>query len=108
MHWHANRLYTDEQKKIRNRYWEAKHSAKTRGIQFLLTFDEWWNIWNESGKYNQRGCKKGQYVMSRKGPDIGPYEIGNVFIQTNSANVSEARIAGTPWNKGLKFKKEEE
>lgn len=76
---------------IKNRYWTQKACAKRRGIKFNLTFEEWWNIWEKSGKWKQRGCKKGQYVMSRIN-DSGPYDIDNVFIQQHSDNISEAQV----------------
>ena len=85
--------------------------ARLRGIDFTLTFEQWWDIWQQSGKWNERGRKKDQYVMSRIG-DTGPYELGNVFIQSNADNNRDAApnrkytkksfINRTPWNKGKK------
>jgi hypothetical protein len=72
-------------------YTNHKHHAKLRDIPFLLTFEEWCNIWYDSGKFAQRGHCKGQYVMARFG-DIGPYAVGNVRIITCSDNVSEAQL----------------
>ena len=69
-------------------YTTHKHHAKRRDIPFLLTFDEWIAIWHESGKFTQRGHKKGQYVMARHG-DLGPYAVGNVRICTCSENITE-------------------
>ena len=57
-------------------------------IQFKLSFDEWLSIWEKSGHLNERGAKKGQYVMSRIG-DTGNYEVGNVFIQLFEDNISQ-------------------
>ena len=78
-------MRTPEQKK----YTDQKSKAKHRGIEFNLTFEEWWNIWQQSGKWDQRGIGKGQYVMSRIA-DKGPYEVGNVKIQTAADNNQEA------------------
>lgn len=64
------------------------HATKVRGISFLLTFQQWWDIWQQSGHWEQRGPHVGEYCMSRYG-DKGAYEIGNVFIQLSSMNVSE-------------------
>ena len=75
----------DSLAKIRHRYFCHKSKAKQRGIEFILSFDDWLNIWEKSGKLNDRGCKKGQYVMSRFN-DTGPYSINNVFIQLHSKN----------------------
>jgi hypothetical protein len=84
------------------RYCSIKNSCKNRvdaagnPIEFRLTFDEWWDIWEASGKYHLCGKRRGQYCMSRVN-DIGHYEVGNVFIQLHSENNSQAhkgRIMG--------------
>jgi hypothetical protein len=87
-------------------YWQRSDSynridANGKPINWNLTFNEWLKIWLGSGKYDQRGPKKGQYCMSRYN-DLGNYEINNVFIQQHSNNVSQARKGKTPWNKGVK------
>jgi hypothetical protein len=56
-----------------------KQSAKARGIEWLFTFETWWEVWERSGKYDKRGCRTGQYVMARHG-DTGPYAPWNVSI----------------------------
>jgi hypothetical protein len=66
-----------------------KSRAKDKGTGFELTFEQWLNIWLESGHWHERGKKKGQYVMSRKG-DVGPYAIDNVYINTHANNIREA------------------
>lgn len=58
-------------------------------IEFRLTFDEWFDIWVASGQLDNRGRKRGQFVMSRFN-DTGHYEVGNVFIQECGKNVAEA------------------
>jgi hypothetical protein len=68
---------------------QKSNAIRQRNIEFTLTFQEWWDIWQQSGKWEHRGNKKGQYVMSRKG-DVGPYAIGNVFIQSMADNCREA------------------
>ena len=72
-------------------YAKQKQHAKRRGIPFFLTFEEWQTIWHDSGKFAERGCCKGKYVMSRFG-DEGGYETGNVCIITHSQNLSEAHL----------------
>lgn len=70
-------------------YLEQKRNAIcNRNIDFKLTFKEWWDIWQESGKYELRGQGKG-YCMTRIG-DTGCYEIGNVEIKTIGQNFSES------------------
>jgi len=67
-----------------------RRRAENSGIGFELTFEQWLGKWVESGKLAERGCHKGEYVMSRRG-DTGPYAIGNVFIQSAEGNVSDAQ-----------------
>lgn len=66
-----------------------KNSAVKRGISFDLTFNEWLDIWQQSGHWNERGRTSKEYVMSRYG-DIGPYGVSNVFIQTQGENTRES------------------
>ena len=91
----------------RHKYHCHKSKAKQRGIPFELTFDEWWDIWQQSGKWEQRGCTTGGYVMSRHN-DEGAYSMDNVFIQTKYANdtepqvirkISNSKKGSIPWNK---------
>ena len=72
----------------KGQYAKHKENARRRGIDFELTFDQWWAIWEKSGRWNNRGNRKGRYVMSRLN-DVGPYAIGNVFIATFSSNVCD-------------------
>jgi hypothetical protein len=81
---------------LRNAYCRHKCTAeRQRGIQFLLTFDEWKKIWEDSGHLRERGKLAHQYCMSRIG-DAGPYAVGNVRIITNSENSREQRPARAP------------
>jgi len=70
------------------KYNAHKQDAKRRGIPFLLTFEEWNGLWQASGKWAERGCRKDQYVMARFG-DQGAYEIGNVRICPVRENMAE-------------------
>lgn len=63
--------------------------AASRKIEFLLTFEEWLQIWLDSGRIDERGTRKGKYVMARFG-DIGPYAVGNVKIILHTENIREA------------------
>ena len=79
----------EELKKAKLAYQMQKKRAKRRGILFLLTFEEWLDIWVSSGHWEQRGRGADKYCMSRVG-DLGGYEVGNVFIQLHSDNVKDA------------------
>lgn len=81
------RAMSDDYKKTPiNAYREQKRNANSRGIKWRITLWEWWCVWRDSGKWENRGRKKGQYVMSRI-EDIGGYEKGNVEIITCSENI---------------------
>jgi len=64
-------------------------TAKTRGIEFKLTFEQWEQWWKDSGHYHERGKGSGQYVMGRKG-DTGAYELGNIECITQAENIKAA------------------
>jgi len=69
-------------------YYNQKCNARTRGIDWNISFPDWWKIWRESGHWEQRGRGKG-YCMTRIG-DTGGYEVGNVEIKTNAQNFSDS------------------
>jgi hypothetical protein len=48
-----------------------------RGIEFELTFDEWFDIWQKSGHLKDRGVPG--YCMVRHGGK-GAFKVGNVSI----------------------------
>jgi hypothetical protein len=69
--------------------WSSQRSnAKRRGIEWGLSFFEWMTIWNESGKWDQRGLGIGKYCMARK-MDSGGYTADNVYITTCDDNVRD-------------------
>lgn len=63
-----------------------KRKAKQRGIIWELSFGEWWDVWEKSNKWNDRGIDG--YVMCRYG-DTGPYSLENVRIDTFKNNSFE-------------------
>ena len=69
-------------------YYAQRNSAAKRGIPFLLTYDEWFEIWSSSGRLTERGKRRDQYCMARKG-NVGPYAINNVIIITNAENTRQ-------------------
>ena len=69
-------------------YVEQKSKAKLRGVRWNLTFVEWWQVWEGSGKLSERGKRGDNYVMARW-MDKGSYEVGNVRIVTVRENSSE-------------------
>ena len=85
-------MYSEtEQTKFLKVYKAQKSNAKTRGVNFLLTFEQWLAIWTESGKLDRRGRGADKFCMCRNG-DIGPYEVGNVFIGTGREKVRAGNL----------------
>jgi hypothetical protein len=69
-------------------YQQQRRNANDRSIKWNIKLYEWWMVWLGSGKWEQRGRFKGQYVMARL-KDSGPYEIGNVYISKCEENVQD-------------------
>lgn len=74
----------------RSAYNQHKKNAKRRGIDFLLTFDQWLDIWGD--KIEQRGPRSWQLGMCRIN-DSGPYAVGNVYLGTPARNAASRRMA---------------
>ena len=72
-------------KSPKRRYQEHKQHARSRGVPFTLTYEQWWAIWQESGKWSKRGKGRGRYCMHRI-RDEGGYSLGNVYIGRQEAN----------------------
>mgnify|MGYP003643859709 CR=1 FL=1 len=73
----------------KGRFQQHKDNTKKRGLEFLLTFKEWWSLWEPH--WHQRGGLGHEMCMCRTN-DTGPYAVGNVRIDTMANNVKEARI----------------
>lgn len=67
-------------------YISHSNGAKKRGIEFKLTFAQWWGLWESD--WEERGLGRLKKCMCRNG-DRGAYEIGNVRIDTNLSNWHE-------------------
>lgn len=78
-------ILTPELRKAKKAYWTHKYNAIGRDLKMELTFEQWYDIWLQSGHWEQRGRGKGKYCMSRIG-DKGNYSLGNVFIQSIEQN----------------------
>lgn len=65
-----------------------KSSAKQRGVDFNLSFDEWWGYWEPH--FDKRGLTSESYQMCRYG-DKGGYELGNVYMATLATNRKDTK-----------------
>lgn len=92
----ANHGTTTNRKSPMAKYNQQKRNANARNIGWNLTFKEWWNIWQDSGKWELRGRGVG-YCMARWG-DSGDYDKDNVYICTTGENFSHSYLT-SPWHK---------
>lgn len=78
-----------------HKYLFQRKSADDRGIKWQLTFPQWCEIWEKSGKEALRGRGKGKFCMARHS-DLGPYSPENVRICEFVANSKEgSKLIGT-------------
>ena len=71
------------------RFVANRRTATKRGIEFKLTFDEWWTLW--AVHYHQRGPKRDEYCLCRY-LDMGCYEVGNVRVDLSVNNHAEYAV----------------
>lgn len=92
--WYARHPNYDRErhKQPRVSFEAHRRDAAERGIAFLLSFDQWWALWEQSGHWHERGRERGKYCMARFG-DCGAYEQGNVRIVTSGENHAEYKCS---------------
>lgn len=72
-------------------YRTHKNNSRARGVQFQMTFVQWYKVWVDSGHWEKRGLKGDGYVMSRFN-DEGPYHVDNVEIIRASENARQPQV----------------
>ena len=92
------KLTDQELRKLRNAYnvqkkTQARRKPDRNGhrIQVTMTFEEWLQVWTDSGKLHLRGNGRGKFCMARK-DDLGDYAVGNVDIKACEENSREAKL----------------
>ena len=92
------KLTEDELRNLRNAFNVQKKTQTNRNpdrnghvIRLTMTFEEWLQIWTESGKIALRGLGCGKFCMTRNN-DLGNYAIGNVEIKSCEENSREAKL----------------
>jgi len=96
------KLTDQELRKLRDAYNVQKKTQRRRKpdrnghrIQVTMTFEEWLQVWTESGKLHLRGNGRGKFCMSRQN-DLGDYAVGNVEIKACEENSREAKLGRQP------------
>lgn len=83
-------------------YHDQKSTAKRRGIEFKITFEDWKKWWINTGKAENRGRNKGCYQMCRFN-DEGAYELENIYCATITENMQHKQL-GKPLAEQIKAK----
>lgn len=83
------------------KYIQHRSSAKKRGIGWDFNFAQWWQVWQDSGKWSERGRGPGYhgYVMARFGDADTPYSVDTVYICTQSQNSKDSFIVSPAANR---------
>lgn len=80
----------------RNQFRYNRNYAQYANIPWELTLGQWWDIWQKSGHWNDRGTGHG-YVLSRNDKLKG-FSIGNVEVISASENLKRIRMSSTTKN----------
>jgi hypothetical protein len=82
------------------RYGKHKRDAASRGIDFKLSLEQWYDWWFQHGidKNIPRKLNKNTLCMCRHN-DQGAYELGNIYCATLSQNQKDARKFNTNFGK---------
>jgi hypothetical protein len=69
----------DIQKTPMYRFRNSRRMKLRKGIGWELTFAQWWDYWQRSGKWDQYGNRSGKYALVRK-DNKNVYKRGNVAV----------------------------
>lgn len=64
------------------------YSVKQRGLECLMSFEDWWYAWRDHWPDRTRL----DLVLARRN-DEGPYKLGNVYITSRGQNARDAVAA---------------
>lgn len=81
---------------------QQRTNAARRGIGWHLSLGDFWRIWQESGRWQERGRGKGKYCLARYA-DRGDYTIGNVWVCSFPENCREANSHSKRGNNNIHF-----
>src|SRR5258706_9221221 len=61
-------------------YLTHKRDALRKGVAYDISFEDWKDMWNSSGHFQDKGSKTGQYTMVRL-DKTKPFTFGNIEIK---------------------------
>lgn len=79
----------DEHKKYRV-FIQQRNQAQWRDEGWTVTFEQWKNIWKQSGQWENRGRVRGTYCMTRRDWSL-PWTVSNCIVITRTEH---ARMQG--------------
>lgn len=82
------RSMSPDERKMWEAYQSQARKARRRGVGFTISFEEWRAWWLVDDRWSNRGLKRGQFVMARKG-DAGPYDLSNIYLATSEQNQAD-------------------
>ncbi len=72
------------------RFREHRKGARIRNIQFLLTFEEWYEWWLSNGvDRNIPRVNDGDILCMCRYNDQGPYALGNIYCASKRQNTAD-------------------
>lgn len=77
----------EEHKRYRT-FIQQRNQAQWREEVWTISFEEWKQLWAESGQWYNRGRERGCYCMTRKDRE-GPWSVNNVHIVTREQHSRE-------------------
>lgn len=78
------------------RYIEQRRNAKITNVAWEFTFKTWWALWEQSGKWEERGV--GKYVLGRQGDASTPMSPTTCKVTTVSEIICGDFFSRTPKN----------
>jgi hypothetical protein len=72
-----------EKRPRRAAYIDQRNRAKSRGVAWEITFEEWVEWWGTD--IDLRGRQRFELQMCRY-DDVGPYKLGNIYKATQAEN----------------------
>lgn len=84
-------LMRDVTRRMSRRFLTQRANARSRDIEWCLTFEQWRDWWLQTGHLDERGRLRGQWVMARPG-DVGAYELSNIKCVRAEDNVIERNV----------------
>ncbi len=64
-------------------YENSKRNAMNRGIEWTLSYEQWWALWEASGHWDDYGCRQGGFVLARIDTTKG-FHLDNVVIRPHT------------------------